>query len=138
MRRSPGLAPLSRDHHHALEQARKLRRASADDLAPVVAGFLAFLAGDGRSHFAQEEALLAPAVPSDRAELAERMLAEHAEILGRAEALGRAPEVGAAHELGDLMSRHVRFEERELFPVLEQRLPAERLLALGHDLAHAW
>lgn len=137
MKRTVELAPLSRDHHIALAHALKLRRASDDDVAAVVAAFLAFLVTDGRAHFAQEEQLLAPEVPDDRADLARRMRAEHEEILRRAEALGRRPAVTSAAELGDLLSRHVRFEERELFPLLERRLPAPRLLEVGRGLTRA-
>jgi hemerythrin-like domain-containing protein len=134
VKRAAELAPLSRDHHVALEHALQLRRASADNAAAVVAAFLAFLVHDGRAHFAQEEALLAPEVPADRSELAERMRDEHEEILRRAVALSGRPEVGPARELGELLGRHVRFEERELFPLLENRLPAWRLLEIGREL----
>ncbi len=135
MRRSPELAPLSRDHHATLEHALRLRRASEDDLATVVAGFLAFLVGPGRAHFAQEEELLAPAVPSARSDLARRVLDEHLEILRRAECLGRDPCVTEARGLGDLLTRHVRFEERELFPWLEAQLPAERMRDIARALS---
>ena len=135
MKRTAELAPLSRDHHVALAHALKLRRASEGDVAVVVAAFLAFLVTDGRSHFAQEEHLLAPEVPADHAHLTGRMRAEHDEILRRAEVLGRRPDVASARELGELLSRHVRVEERELFPLLERRLPAPRLLELGRDLS---
>ena len=134
MKRTAELAPLSRDHHVALEHALKLRRASDGDVAAVAAAFLTFLVTDGRAHFAQEEQLLAPEVPADRADLARRMRSEHEEILRRAEALGRRPDVASARELGEVLSGHVRFEERELFPLLERRLPAARLLELGRDL----
>ena len=137
MKRAPELAPLSRDHHVALEHALRLRRASADDAAAVVAAFLAFLVEDGRAHFAQEETLLAPAVPADRADLVGRMLGEHEEILRRAATLGERPEAGAAQELGELLSRHVRFEERELFPLLERRVPVRRLREISRDLARS-
>ena len=134
MKRSDELAPLSRDHHVALEHALRLRRASDADADAVVAAFLAFVADECHAHFAQEEALLAPEVPADRADLAERMLAEHEEIMRRAAALGGRPEAAAARELGELLSRHVRFEERELFPLLEDRLPPRRLLEIGRSL----
>ena len=134
MKRTPELAPLSRDHHVALEHALRLRRASEEDAAAVVASFLSFLVDHGRAHFAQEEELLGPAVPDENADLARRMQAEHREILVRAETLGRCPDVSSARELGELLSRHVRFEERELFPLLERRLSAPRLLELGRDL----
>ena len=137
MKRSPELAPLSRDHHAALEHALRLRRASQDDLAAVVAAFLAFLVGPGRAHFAREEELLAPAVPSARADLAQRMLDEHVEILRRAEGLGRDPRVTEARGLGELLARHVRFEERELFPFLEAQVPAERMRDIARALSRA-
>jgi hypothetical protein len=89
VKRTAELAPLSRDHHVALEHARRLRRTSEEDVAEVVAGFLAFLLGSGRIHFAQEEELLAPEVPEAHADLARRMLDEHAEIFRRAEGLVR-------------------------------------------------
>ena len=135
MKRTAELAPLSRDHQVALAHALKLGRASEDDVAAIVAGFLAFLVDEGRAHFVQEETLLAPEVPDDHADLADRMHAEHAEILRLAETLGRLPDVVSARELGDLLSRHVRFEERELFPLLERRLPAARLLEIGRGLS---
>ena len=137
MKRSPELAPLSRDHHVALEHALRLRRTSEEDVAAVVAGFLAFLLGPGRSHFAQEEELLAPEVPEARADLARRMRHEHAEILRRAEVLGQAPCVVDAQALGELLTRHVRFEERELFPLLEELLPADRIRDIGRGLSRA-
>jgi hemerythrin-like domain-containing protein len=137
VKRTVELAPLSRDHHVALAHALQLRRASEDDVAAVVAAFVAFLVTDGRAHFAQEEQLLAPQVPGDRADLARRMRSEHEEILRRAEALGRRPDVASARELGELLGRHVRFEERELFPLLERRLSSAHLLELGRDLTRA-
>ena len=116
MKRSARLAPLSRDHHVALWHALRLRRATGDDVAEVVAGFLAYLLGPGRRHFAEEEQLV-PEVPDTA--LAARMLDEHDEILRRAERLGEDPQVAEARAVGDLLAGHVRFEERELFPLLE-------------------
>jgi hemerythrin-like domain-containing protein len=134
VKRTPELAPLSRDHHIALEQALRLRRATDEDVADVVAGFFAFLEDHARSHFAEEEAVLAPVVPADCSALADRMVEEHESILRRATALGERPETGPARELGELLSAHVRFEERELFPLLERRLPSWRLAAIGRRL----
>jgi Hemerythrin HHE cation binding domain len=135
VKRTAELAPLSRDHHVVLEHALRLRRASDDDVAAIVAGFLGFLVTDGRARFAQEEELLLRQVPEDHADLAGRMLTEHGEVLRRAEALGLRPDAASARELGELLSRHVRFEERELFPLLERRLPAPLLLEIGRDLS---
>jgi hypothetical protein len=137
VKRSEALAALSRDHHVALFHALRLRRAGPDDLAGVVAAFLAFLAGPAREHFDQEEAILAPELPPDSGHLAARMLDEHAEILRRGRRLGADPDLEAASELGALLSAHVRFEERELFPVLERGLSPERLREVAVRLGHA-
>jgi hypothetical protein len=45
--------------------------------------------------------------------------------------------VADARRLGELLTRHVRFEERELFPLLEALLPADRIRAIGRDLSRA-
>jgi hypothetical protein len=42
--------------------------------------------------------------------------------------------VAGAHELGTLLHDHVRFEERELFPLLEDRLSEPQLERLGAAL----
>jgi hemerythrin-like domain-containing protein len=134
VKRSPELAPLSRDHHVALERALRLRRATEADLDDAVARFLAFFTADGERHFEQEEDLLLPLVPPGSAALGERMCSEHAEIRSRARSLADAPEVTAANELGALLNAHVRFEERELFPLLEEAVPAETLADVGRRL----
>jgi hypothetical protein len=137
MKRSPELAPLSHDHHVALEHALRLRRAQEGDVAAVVACFLAFMLGPGKAHFAQEEELLAPQMPGSGAGLARRMCDEHAEILHRAEQLGREQRVSEARALGELLTRHVRFEEREVFPHLEAHLPPDRLREVARGLSRA-
>jgi hemerythrin-like domain-containing protein len=134
MKRSPELAPLSRDHHVALERALRLRRATPDDVKAAVSAFLEFFAADGARHFEQEESLLLPALPAEDAELGERVVREHAEVRGLAEALQRDPDLDRAQELGELLTAHVRFEERTLFPRLESALPPARLAELGARL----
>jgi hypothetical protein len=135
VKRSPELAPLSRDHHVALEHALRLRRATEDDVRATVERFLAFFTTDGERHFRQEEELLLPHVPADAAAHADRLCAEHAEIRRRAQRIADEVSVADAAELGRLLNDHVRFEERELFPLLEGVVPVEVLDAIGHRLA---
>jgi hemerythrin-like domain-containing protein len=40
-----------------------------------------------------------------------------------------------AREFGRLLESHIRFEERELFPTIEQGLGEDRLLAIAPELA---
>lgn len=137
MKRSPELAQLSRDHHVALEAGLRLSRAEADTADSAVARFGEFWGERGERHFAIEEAVLLPALPPDDPEWAEataRVRREHDEIRERGQALlaagtGVAPE--RARELGNLLNEHVRYEERYLFGLLEERLSADALAALG-------
>jgi hypothetical protein len=135
VQRSPALAPLSRDHHVTLTHALRLRRASEPDVPAVVAGFLAFLVDDGERHFRAEEEVLLPLLPDDEPAAGLRLTRDHAEIRRRARALGEHPDPAAAAELGELLAEHVRFEERELFPLLEARLEAAALADAGRRLA---
>ena len=143
MERSPELAPLSRDHHVALEVALRLRRAEPDTIAAAVERFGEYWRAAGERHFQIEEAVLLPALPGDDPEWAEataRIEREHDDIRERAEtilaAAAGAPTEGA-RELGELLSAHVRYEERHLFVLLEQRLSSAELTAVGRAVEAA-
>ena len=136
MKRSPELAPLSRDHHHALEVALRLRRADEQSAADAIAHFGEFWRAAGQRHFEIEEAILLPALTADDPDWAEvraRILREHEEIRGRAESLLSAELVPpeAARELGEALNAHVRYEERHMFVLLEERLAHDELAAVG-------
>ena len=47
---------------------------------------------------------------------------------------GAAGAVERANELGELLNAHVRFEERNLFPLLEERLSGPDLAELGRAI----
>ncbi|MEJ7715167.1 MAG: hypothetical protein WKF40_05435 [Thermoleophilaceae bacterium] len=49
----------------------------------------------------------------------------------------RPAEPELLQQLGTLLSNHVRLEERELFPLIEQTLPEAKLEALAATLARA-
>jgi hypothetical protein len=133
MKRSDALAPLSRDHHVALEAALRLRRATPETAADAVERFRAFWIGGGARHFEIEEALILPALPPGEAEWDDavaRVRAEHVDIAARARALDPA-RLDAAQELGARLHAHVRYEERVLFTLLERRADEAQLRALG-------
>jgi Hemerythrin HHE cation binding domain len=139
MKRSDALAPLSRDHHAALDAALFLKRATPETAASALERFRAFYARHGERHFEIEEQLLLPALPDDDAEWAagsERVRREHADLRARAAAAG-SDDVEALRELGARLNDHVRFEEREFFPLAEARLAPGELEALGRQIARA-
>lgn len=123
VKRHPALQPLSREHHHALVLARRLERGAAGDLRRALDGWLG-------AHVELEERVLAPHLDDERAA---RLRAEHAELRRRGAEAGADPERLA--EVGALLRAHVRWEERELFPWLEERCGRETLAELERGLA---
>lgn len=129
MKRAEALRPLSREHLAALLTAKKLRE--AEELDAAADAFLDFWRGDGARHFRIEEEVLLPTwamhAEVDRDGVA-RMLEDHLAI--RREALrleaGEAT-LEEARALGQLLHDHVRFEERQLFPKVEDALDAASL-----------
>ena len=131
-KRSEALQPLSRDHHQALKAAIALKRADVD-LDPT-SRFLEFWDGEGQHHFRVEEEVLLPLWAEHGAHdhpAVVRVLTDHVDIRRRAMRIrsGRAG-VEEMRELGQLLDDHVRFEERELFPLIENTLDENALEAL--------
>lgn len=141
MKRSDALAKLSRDHHHALVAAQRLRRADAATATEARAAFLAFWTSEGSMHFRLEEEVLLPAYArfgDAHHPLVLQALGEHVEIRQRAAdvAAGEAG-VDALHDLGARLAAHVRLEERELFVHIEETMPPEPLAAVAAALDEA-
>lgn len=142
MKRDPAIASLSRDHHQALRVAQLLRRATPSTAGAARTAFLTFWDAHGHEHFRLEEDVLLPAFAAHGDPfhpLVARTLCEHVDIRHRATALTRdqTPPLEILHELGAVLAAHVRGEERELFVLIEQAIPAEDLAALAVALARA-
>jgi hemerythrin-like domain-containing protein len=139
MKRAEALQPLSREHLTALLAAKKVRE--ADDLPAATQAFLDFWRVDGRQHFRVEEEVLLPAWAAhaevDREGVA-RMLEEHLAIRRGALLLERGElSLEHARELGVLLHDHVRFEERQLFPLVEAALDSTSLDRLAQAIEQA-
>jgi hemerythrin-like domain-containing protein len=137
VKRHPALAFLSRDHHHTLVMARRLRRATGSTVSLLLRDFREFWVTDERLHFRIEEELLLPAYAAygdagDPAII--RMLVDHVLIRRDAHRLGCAPELEVLHELGARLKGHVALEEHEVFPLIERALPEHELQALQERL----
>jgi hemerythrin-like domain-containing protein len=137
VKRHPALAPLSRDHHHALVLAQRLRRAGEQDAADAAAAFLEHWSEEERLHFRIEEEVLLPAYaaygdPDHPAVV--RTLVDHVRIRSDVERLAHGADPELLHDLGGRLADHVRHEENELFPLVEQTLPEPALVELGERL----
>lgn len=142
MKRSRALASLSRDHHQALVVAQRLRRAGEQTAGEARAAFLAYWTDHGQRHFRLEEDALLPgyaAYGDPYHPLVLAVLGDHVAIRQRAGRLAREPDPATEtlHDLGDRLAGHVRREERELFPLIEEAMPADQLDALAAALVRA-
>jgi hemerythrin-like domain-containing protein len=129
MKRHPALTPLSRDHHHALVLAQRLRRAGEQDAGDAAAAFLEHWAEEERLHFRLEEEVLLPAYAA-----VVRTLLDHVRIRRDVDRLAGGADPELLHEIGSRLADHVRLEENELFPLVEQTLPETALEVLGERL----
>lgn len=139
MKRVEALQPLSRDHLKALLAAKRLRNAT--DAGAASRDFLEFWDGDGQHHFRVEEEVLLPGwalkSPVDRVAVA-RMQEEHLAIRRGALRAARAEAaIEELRDLGQLLDDHVRFEERELFPMIEEALDPDSLRRLAEAITRA-
>jgi hemerythrin-like domain-containing protein len=141
VKRHPALIELSRDHQHGLATAHTLRHATETNRANARAAFLDFWHEEGATHFQIEERILLPALHdvATADEPVNRVLAEHADVRRRAADLTHDAQLALddLHSLGGLLERHIRYEERVLFPLIESTLNEARLTALAAELARA-
>jgi len=80
-----------------------------------------FWSSDLERHFADEERLLLPLMKwSALQRFGDRMLDEHRVIRELVQKARRSPDDLA--RFADMLRRHIRFEERELFPAIEAEL----------------
>lgn len=123
MKRSVFLQPLSREHHTALTLAKACERAaqSGDDAMVRQACLRAIVAFKNEldAHFRTEETSLLPLLKSPETQLlVQRTLMDHDQL--RSLLIGlQQNDVEALNSFGKKLTEHVRFEERELFPVIE-------------------
>jgi hemerythrin-like domain-containing protein len=142
-KRSRELKPLTSEHEQALLLAFQIKKAIAGTPeaagAPRDAAGLLALASRYESSVmathtrAEEELLSRHLAPDDVARLA----GEHAEmraLLTTAKSASTAELKSTLLRFADLLERHVRWEERELFPACEAVIGLAALEALGQEI----
>lgn len=131
MPRTGALLSLSREHHASLVMARAARRAANEAegetdraagtvaVAAAVAGIEAHWHTLMAAHLEQEEQLIRIAEDTLDPEAVARILAEHSELRMLAAGPCVLEPVARLHRFADLLSTHVRYEERTFFPQLQ-------------------
>jgi hemerythrin-like domain-containing protein len=137
IKRNQNLVLLSRDHHDGLLIVWKIRQGfrfsiSSNRIADFVVNAFA---ADLQPHFIEEEELLFVKLPPND-ELRIKAEGEHAAIRNKVAALQPTSQakVEDLEEFAKLLEDHIRFEERTLFPHIEQHLNDEDLERIGAAL----
>jgi hemerythrin HHE cation binding domain-containing protein len=143
VKRSSELRPLSSEHHQALLVAFQLKQGLAGhgdsagapkDLPGLVALARRYEEALLRTHTRAEEELLGRHLDEQSLR---RLKFEHAELIRLMELArnGQPAEARAGLQaFADLLERHIRWEERELFPRLEHLVPPDDLVHVGAEL----
>jgi iron-sulfur cluster repair protein YtfE (RIC family) len=147
--RHPALVPLSHDHHHGLALALRCRRQALGQLKPLGAEGLRERAAELRDffsnelipHFRAEEEVLFPQMRErvpESAGLIDELVRDHESIRRAMPQLERETALGKLiFDLGDLLERHIRKEERELFPLFERHAEQLDVDSLAKELGKA-
>lgn len=130
MKRIEELHHLSHDHHHGLLVCWKIRTAFSKGIEiERVKDYLNwFYDYHLKSHFEIEEATLLTVVGSEH-EYGKQMLEEHQQLRELFE--NQEVRSGNLVEIEELLQAHIRFEERVLFPLIQDIATIEQLKAIA-------
>ena len=137
IKRNENIAKLSRDHHASLMFCWKLRQGIKQHISTerVVSYIKYFLDNHMALHFKEEEDILFQPLQDDKVHKA---ISDHVEILKLANTVlvsGKKDLSAKLSQLADLVDAHVRYEERILFPHLEQNLTDNQLENIGRAIS---
>lgn len=126
IKRHLSLQPFSREHHHTLMLVWKIRKAIREqvDLDRVDKYVSWFYHQYVLPHFDMEEKFIFP-VLGDHHELIVRALDEHKRIKGYFEVENKNET--SYNALADLLEKHIRFEERVLFNIVQEQATEQQL-----------
>lgn len=135
MKRHQSIVPLSRDHHTGLLCCWKIRQGLQKQIAVQrIADYIGYFREIHLiPHFQEEEALLFNRdIPGCR-----KAMDEHAAMNQLVDIIIADPLAEDLVKFADLLESHIRFEERELFPRLEQTMTADELQDVAERIAKA-
>jgi len=134
MTRDPALISLSHEHHHGLRWSRSLREdtpdLNGDSLLEFLDEFFHAWETELNPHFRKEEDYLLPLFATEGdswSPAIQEMLKQHIVIRRDVLLLREDPNTEVIRRLGDLLHNHVRLEEREVFPQIENQASDELL-----------
>jgi len=136
LKRHPGLIPLSKEHHFGLLLVWKIRQGINFKVDPERIGkyVLHFFQHDLEEHFKSEENQVFNKMP-EKDPLILQAIAEHEKLYDIIHQLkSGSVSTASLEEFAELLEKHIRFEERHLFPHLQNTLTDETLVSLQKEL----
>ena len=147
-KRHPSLVPLSHDHHHGLALAARLKQGDkallndgwTHDRKEQAGMVQTFYDRELRPHFKAEEEIVFPAMSASLPQtvsIIENLVRQHRQMESLVENLASGRGNALEHDLvalGELLEKHIRIEERELFEVFQSDLPADVAEEVGKSL----
>ena len=135
MKRNENIVLLSRDHHFGLLHAWKIKQGLKKGVAlERIATYIIFhWQHNQEAHFLEEEKFLFPYI---KHELRDQALKEHEQIRQMIEQCATAPTEALLTDYAELLTAHIRYEERVLFPYMEENLSNEVLSEIGRNLCN--
>ena len=144
MFRDPSLVPLSHQHQHGLALSVMIDRGLKAEPTPAKAAELsrkvaALAEAELLGHFQVEEEVLFPTVrPAlESGKVVDELISQHRtieEIIDRLAQPGDHARIALLKEFAELLSRHIRIEERQLFQEVQAKLPPKELGKLGIEI----
>ena len=134
MKRHASIIPLSKDHHFGLLCCWKVRQGVKLNVDPARIGQYVhhFWQDHLQDHFREEETILFNALENDPQ--CNKAVEQHRELTAAVQSLPSGISTDNLLQFAALLDEHIRFEERVLFPFLEQKLSEEQLAAIGKSL----
>ncbi|HEX3023933.1 MAG TPA: hypothetical protein VHP12_01885 [Chitinophagaceae bacterium] len=139
IKRSIELQPLSRQHHNGLLFCLLLEKAVKKQADKILMRDFCqyFWENDLQHHFEIEEKNLSRFISYDLLrDGINRMLEEHVHIRKFFENPDVLIEYSIFDQLQLLIDKHIRFEERELFPLIQTTISGDEMIELGHAFEH--
>ncbi len=129
--RNENLYVFSHEHHHGLVFAVRLKKAALADVKTLKKYISDFWNTALEDHFKKEEESFLYLITDNK--LKTQFLAEHKQINALVKSIEREEDdvYEKAQELAEILKLHVKFEEKQLFPWLQDNLSDKELKKIG-------
>ncbi len=126
MKRHEALQPLSREHHHGLLLCWKIRTGLSKNVSPErIKKYVEWFYSEHiEAHFEVEEQHIFPLLGMNH-QMIKKAMAEHRRL--KRLFTGEEEVEKSLSRIEDELERHIRYEERELFPKIQETASEEQL-----------